>query len=142
MNRYQKIAWFNLVIIASAVTLACLAVTIEFQTVGYSQYGPFFLGIMVLMKFTPWMFKKPDSPGGVVEDERDNLILTRAVSFASVTFWWVFIISCFLLWLLIGPDRTMPTIVLPLMALGGATFIKTVCSIAILVQYHREAENG
>ena len=86
--------------------------------------------------------KKPDSPGGVVEDERDNLILTRAVSVASVTFWWVFIISCFLLWFLIGPDRTMPTIVLPLMALGGATFIKTVCSIAILVQYHREAENG
>jgi hypothetical protein len=34
-----------------------------------------------------------------------------------------------------GPKSSVPTITLPLMAFGGALFIKIVSSVAILVQY-------
>ena len=81
------------------------------------------------------MLKKPESRSAVVCDERDNFILVRAVSFASAAFWWVFIVSCFLLWFIIGPENLVPTITLPLMAFGGGLFMKTVCSVAILVRY-------
>jgi len=82
MNRYQKLAWFNLAVIAATTAIA------------------------------------------------------------STAFWWVFILSCFLLWLIVGPEKSIPSIALPLMAFGAALFIKTVCSVAILVQYGREQADG
>jgi hypothetical protein len=110
--------------------------------VGYSRFGPFFVASLVLLKLKPFLFKKPQSSNRVVCDERDNLILVRAVSFASAAFWWVFIVSCFLLFLIIGPQNSIPTIALPLMAFGGALFMKIACSVAILVLYGRGAEDG
>jgi hypothetical protein len=35
------------------------------------------------------------------------------------------------------PDSSVPTITLPLIAVGGALFMKILCSVAILVQYGR-----
>ncbi len=137
MNRYQKLAWWNLIIITFTIIITTAAIAIEFHIRGYSTLGIYFIAPLVLLKFNRFLFKKPQSEGGVVSDERDSLIIKRALVFTFMAFWWVFVISSFLLWWFIGPRNSVPTITLPLMALGGGIFMKIVCSAAILVQYGR-----
>jgi hypothetical protein len=137
MNRYQKIAWFNLIVIAAMIIVTSAAIAVELHVRGYSTIGWWLVVLLALLQLTPHLFKKPQSPGGVVSDERDALILKRAVLYAWTAFWWVFVVLCFLLFLLIGPKSFMPTITLPLMALGAGLFLKAACSVAILVQYGR-----
>jgi hypothetical protein len=137
MNRYQKIAWFNLVVLAAAIAATSTAVAVEFQVRGYSAMGWWFVTLLALLKFTPHLFKRPQSPGGVVSDERDDLILKRAVSYAWTAFWWLFVALCFLSFLIIGPESFVPTITLPLIALGAGLFLKAACSVAVLALYAR-----
>jgi hypothetical protein len=137
MNRYQKIAWFNLIVIAATVILTSGVIAVEFCIRGYSTIAWWFVGLLALLKFTPRLFKKPQSPGGVVSDERDELILKRAVSYAWSAFWFAFVALTFLSFLVVGPRNSVPTIALPLMALGAGLFLKVACSVAILVQYGR-----
>jgi hypothetical protein len=140
MNRYQKLAWFNLIVIAATIIITTTAVVIELYIRGYSTIGPCFFVIIALLRLKPFLFKKPQSEGGVVSDERDSFIVKRAVSFAYTTFWIVFFVSSFAVHIFMGmePDSSVPTITLPLMAVGGALFMKILCSAAILVQYGRE----
>ena len=140
MNRYQKLAWWNIIIITFTIIITTAAIIIEFHIRGYSTLGIYFIAPLVLLKFNRFLFKKAQSEGGVVSDERDNLIIKRALVFTFMAFWWVFVISSFLLWWFIGPRNSVPTITLPLMALGGGIFMKIVCSVAILVQYGRPVE--
>ncbi len=142
MNKYQKIAWFNLIVIMTTIIITTTAIAIEFRIRGYSTIGLWFIGILALLKFTPFMFKKPESRSGVVCDERDSLIRKRALSFAYTTFWIVFVLLSYLLFIIIGPKNSVPTMTLPLMAFGGALFMKIVCSVAILVQYGRGEKDG
>jgi len=135
MNRYQKLAWWNLIVITFTIIITTAAIAIEFHIRGYSEIGLYFIAPLVLLKFNRYLFKKPQSEGEVVSDERDSLIIKRALAFTFMAFWWVFVISSFLLWWFIGPRNSVPTITLPLMALGGGIFMKIVCSAAILVQY-------
>jgi hypothetical protein len=138
MNRYQKLAWWNLIVVTFTIIVTTAAITIEFRIRGYSTLGIYFIAPLVLLKFNRYLFKKPQSEGGVVSDERDTLIIKRALAFTFMASWWVFVISSLLLWWFIGPRNSVPTITLPLMALGGGIFMKIVCSVAILVQYGRE----
>ena len=135
MNRYQKLAWWNLIVITFTIVFTAVAVAIEFHIRGYSTIGLCFIVILALLKLNPFLFKKPQSDGGIISDERDSLIVKRAVSFAYTTFWIIFFISSILLFLIIGPRSSVPTITWPLMIFGGAVFMKIVCSAAILVQY-------
>ena len=96
MNRYQKLAWFNLIVITATIIITSTAVAIEVHIRGYSTTGLwFFVGPLLLLKFKPFLFKKPQSEGGVVSDERDSFIVQRAASFAYKTFWFVFLVSSF-----------------------------------------------
>jgi hypothetical protein len=135
MNRYQKLAWLNLIVITATIIIATTAIVIEFRWRGYSTLGIYFLAPLIFLQYNRYLFKKPQSEGGVVSDERDSLIIKRALAFTFMAFWWIFVISSFLLWWFIGPRNSVPTITLPLMAFGGGIFMKIVCSVAILVQY-------
>ena len=139
MNRYQKLAWFNLIVITATIIITTTVITIELQMRGYSTNGLWCLGILALLRLKPFLFKKPQGQNKVVYDERDTLIVKRALSFAYTTFWIVFFVSSFALHIFMGmgPKSSVPTITLPLMAVGGALFMKIVCSVAILVQYGR-----
>ena len=137
MNRYQKLAWLNLVVIIATIIITTAAITIEIYIRGYSTIGFWFITPLVILKFKRFMFKKPQGDDKVVCDERDGLIVKRALAFAFMAFWWVFVLLSFLLFLIIGPKNSVPTITLPLMALGGGILMKTVCSIAMLVLYGR-----
>lgn len=140
MNRYQKLAWWNLIVITFTIIITTAAIAIEFHIRGYSELGLYFIAPLVLLRFTPFLFKKPQSEGGVVSDERDSFVVKRAVSFAYTTFWIVFFVSSLAVHIFMGmgPNSSVPTITLPLMAFGGALFMKILCSAAILVQYGRE----
>ena len=140
MNRYQRIAWFNLIVVTATIVVTSVGIAVEFHIRGYSTVGLFGIGLLALLKLTPWLFKKPESPRSVVCDERDDLIVTRAILHAWTAFWWVLFASCLLLWFLIGPKNSVPTMVLPLMALAGGLVHKVACSVAILVQYGRGAK--
>jgi hypothetical protein len=134
MNRLQKLAWFNLIVIAATIIVTALAITIEIRIRGYSTTGLWvFVALLLPLKFKSYLFKK--SPNKVLSDERDELIQKRAITVAYTVFWWVFLISSFSLFLIIGPKNVVPTITLPLMVIAGALFIQAVCSISILVQY-------
>ena len=137
MNRYQKLAWWNIIVITFTIIITTAAIAIELHIRGYSTLGIYFIAPLVLLKFNRFLFKKPQSEWGVVSDERDSLIIKRALVFTFMAFWWFFVISSLLLWWFIGPRNSVPTITLPLMALGGGIFMKIVCSVAILVQYGR-----
>ncbi len=139
MNRYQKLAWFNLIVITATIIITSTAVAIEIHMRGYSTIGGWFVAILVLLKFKPFLFKKPQGEDTVVCDERDILIINRAKSFAYTTFWIVFVVSSLAVHIFMGmgPKSSVPTITLPLMAVGGALFMKILCSTAILVQYGR-----
>jgi len=139
MNRYQKIAWFNLIVITATILITTTAIAIELHMRGYSTIAPGFIVIGALLKLNPFLFKKPKGQNKVVSDERDKFIVKRAVSFAYITFWFVFFVSSFAVFIFMGmgPKSSVPTITLPLMAAGGAVFIKIVSSVAILVQYGR-----
>jgi len=142
MNRYQKLAWWNLIIITVTIIITSTAIAIEFHIRGYSTIGPCFVAILALLRFNPLLFKKPQGRDKVVCDERDSFIRKRALSFAYTTFWIVLVLSSFLLFIIIGPKNSVPTITLSLMAIGGGLFMKIVCSVAILVQYDWGDKDG
>jgi hypothetical protein len=141
MNRLQEIAWFNLIVITTTIIVTAAVITIEFHIRGYSTIGWLFIGLMAPLKFTPLLFRKPHDNDKVISDERDLYIKNRAFSLSNAIFWWTFILSCFLLWWFVGPENSVPTLVLPVLAAGSALFIKIVCSISILVQYAQDGNN-
>jgi hypothetical protein len=136
MNRLQKLAWFNLIVITATIIITALAITIEIRIRGYSTIGFWvFVALLSSLKLKPYLFKK--SRNKVLSDERDNLIQKRALSFAYTLFWIVLVVSSFAIFIStgMGPKSSVPAITLPLMVIGGALFMKIVCSVAILVQY-------
>jgi hypothetical protein len=136
MNKFQKIAWFNLAIMTLTIVATSAGIAVELRMRGYSTIAPWlFVGGLVLLKLTRFLFDKPQSPYGVVADERDHQILQKALAFAWTAFWFVFVGSCLLSFLLIGPRNSVPAITLPLIAVGAGLFVKIVCSISILIQY-------
>ena len=136
MNRYQKLAWLNLVVITATIIMKTTAIAIEIHIRGYSTLGLFFLAPLILLQYNRYLFNKPQGVGGVVSDERDSFIVQRATSFAYKSFWFVFLASSFAVHIFKGWGRgPIPAGILPLMAIGGALFMKIMCSVSILVQY-------
>ena len=138
MNRYQKLAWFNIIIIIASIGITTAGIIVEIRWRGYSTIAPwFFVAILLLLRLKPFIFMKPESKDGVVSDERDNFIVQRAGSFAYTTFWYVFLFSSFAVHVFKGGRGSVPVITLPLMVIGGALFMKIMTSMSILVQYSR-----
>jgi hypothetical protein len=139
MNRYQKLSWLNLIVITATIIITTAAIAIEIHIRGFSTYGFWFITPLVILQFKSYLFKKPQGSDKVISDERDSLIIKRAVSIAYTTFWIVLVAASFLSFLIIGPRNSVPTITLPLMVIGGGLLMKIVCSVAILVQYAKGA---
>lgn len=79
MNRAQKIAWFNLIVIAASLSISSVVVGVLATVIGMpkalARLG--FLGICGLMGLSPFILRKDKCP--VSFDERDELIQKRAV---------------------------------------------------------------
>ena len=137
MNKTQKIARFNLIVILIALTLSAIAVSALYFVVDLPirrAFGGFgFMGITGLMGLSPLLYKK--ERGKVSFDERDELINYRAVLAAYSVFWLVFTAACMIPWSIIGPSGSISVNVLPIMLLGIGITLALVHSLMILVQY-------
>ena len=141
MNRAQKIAVFNLVVLGTASLLTAIAIITLYYRVGWPKAaaGLAFIGIGGLGGFAPLIFKK--DPGAVAYDERDILInRTATLGGFAVSYLW-FCLSGTAFVMLLTPEL-LKKFGLPLMIFGGMFVVWIVHSIMILVQYGRGGDNG
>ena len=142
MNRWQKIAWFNLAVITVTLILTGIVIGILTIVAGMPKalYGLGFLGFFGFMGLSPLIFR---NKGEQVEfDERDRLINMRAVLGAYSLFWLIFTAACMVPWFIIGPSGSIPVNVLPMMLMAIAMILTLVHSVLILVQYGRKGKDG
>ena len=147
MNRAQKIAWFNLVVILIGLVLSGIAVAVlAFLTLvaerplRASLGGLGFMGIIGLTGLSPFLFRK--AKGQVEFDERDQLYNMRAWFLGFCASYLLFVIVCMTTWFIYGPKGTISVNVLPLTVIGGFMALALVHSIAILAQYGWTGKGG
>lgn len=132
MSAMQKFAWFNLAVIA--LTLVAVLTLLPF--LGHRTLGNFgFLGFLGL---GPLFFRK--KPGRVLMDERDRLIQLRSFMLAYGLFWVFFVLAAtFLSAAFYGPEGAVPVKVVQFSVVCCFILMYAAASVAILVQYGREA---
>jgi hypothetical protein len=137
MNKTQKIARFNLIVILIALILSAIAVSVFYFVVDLpirrALGGLAFLGIAGLIGLSPILFGK--RRGQISFDERDQLIHIRATVVAYSVFWFGFTAACMIPWWILETGATIPVVVLPAMLAGGFVIVQLVQSVATLVQY-------
>jgi len=135
MNRWQKIAWYNIfvIIFAFILTGVCVGVLTIKHGMPKALDGLSMFGTLGLLGLSGLIFKKRKHQ--VELDERDRLIFYKSIQITFAVFWPLFTAACIVPWFIIGPNKLISSIVLPIM-LGaiGITLI-IVQSIATLVQY-------
>ncbi|MFC1490577.1 hypothetical protein ACFL6K_05145 [Candidatus Latescibacterota bacterium] len=161
MNRFEKIAWYNLVVVLAS-TLLFLAVFFSIRSsfplnislkISFSAFG--LLGFLGLW---PTLFKK--MPGidnyainngisnlyGAEFDERDMLIGRRAFSHGFGAFWLVLVFSVMITWVFLrfirggGSDAaqmfvTIDVDLMPLILIPGLIIIMLARSLSTIFQY-------
>ena len=142
MNRLQKIAWFNLIVLLVSLALTGAAVGILAVIIGMPRAlgGCGFLGISGLLGLAPILFRKKQ--GQPELDERDLLIFRRASLVAYSIFWVYFTFACMAPWLILDQGATIRVVMLPGMLAGGFVIVQLIQSIAVLVQYGRGGKDG
>jgi hypothetical protein len=142
MNRAQKMAWFNLVVILTGLVLSSIAVAV-LAFLAFVFGLPFraalgglgFIGIIGCTGLSPLLFRK--AKGKVEFDERDRLFQQRAWFAGYGASYLFFFIVCMTTWFFYGPKGTVSVNMLPLTAIGGLMALILVHSLAILGQYGR-----
>jgi len=142
MNRWHKIAWYNVIVIVASLFLSGTVISILAITVGMPKAmgGLGCFGTLGLLGLSPLLFKKGRSK--VDLDERDRLINYRAILAAYSIFWLVFTAVCMVPWFILGPNGSISVNVLPLILVGIGVTLELMHSIAILVQYGRGGKGG
>ena len=135
MNRAQKIALYNLIVIIASLTITGAAIGILAIVYGMPKAlgGLGFLGIGALIGLSRILFRK--KRGEISFDERDLLIFRRAAFAAYSTFWFLFTAACMIPWWILETGASIRVVVLPCMLAGGFVIVQLIQSIAILVQY-------
>ncbi|MGA2172152.1 MAG: hypothetical protein ABSG82_03950 [Sedimentisphaerales bacterium] len=137
MNRFQKIAWFNLIVALSALGLSVAAFAVFRFVLGLpvnrAVSGFAFIGIMGFSGLSPVLFKKDKNK--VQFDERDTTIQRKAAGFAYSIFWLLFVAAAMVPWFIIGPNGTITTNYLPWMVFGGMLVVMLVQSLVTLKEY-------
>ncbi len=144
MNRYQKMAWFTLIMLGLALGLSITAMLVLRFAVGMSwrasMAGFGFIAIMGFIGFSrsgPSFFKK-DKRG---LDERDLLIKQKAMVAAYWSFWPVFVLAAIVPLFVYGPDGMVSVHYLCWMVFGGMYWVFLIYSIAILNEYGWRTKN-
>jgi hypothetical protein len=142
MNRLQKIALYQLIVIFTALGVAVI-VWVAVCDKGWEQvcfFGLIPLILLVFVHFDRMFF--PIKAGEIVYDERDETIKKKAVVTVYTIFWIIFTFGCVIPLFVLGPNATIPIYVLPWMLVCAAIVVRVVWSIAILIQYGWGDKNG
>lgn len=144
MNRLQRIAWFNLIVILIALSLSAITIGVFYFVVGMPirrALGGFgLIGICGLTALSPILYKK--EPGRVEFDERDLLIRRRASLGAYTIFWALFVLAAMIPFFVLGPDGAVSVKYLAAMVFGGMVTVGLVQSIVTLEEYGWRNKDG
>ncbi len=142
MNRWQKIAWFNLIVITVSLSFSGGAVTIIALIAGFpiALCGLGFLGMCGIMGLTPLFFRKKE--GQVDADERDHVIQRKSLLTGYIGSYGFFVIVCMGTWIMYRPKGVVSVNMLPIVVCGGLITMELFRSIALLVQYGRGGKDG
>ena len=144
MNRAQKMAWFNLIVVA--ITIGVTAAVVISLTLSYvmpsALVGLGFGGIIVFSLITPLVFRAKQQPGEVSFDERDKQIHHRASVASDNASLAVFLAVCMGSLFVVGLSGSVPVHALPLMVCWAFVAGKLAESVAILVQYGWRDKGG
>ncbi len=137
MNRAQKIARFNLIVISTSLILSTIAVSVLYFAVGMPMRRAFgglgFIGICGLMGLSPLLYKKERDK--VSFDERDRLIKERA-TLGGFTAAYLFVgMACMIPFFVLGPKANVSVTWLPMIFMGACISHFLIHSIVILEQY-------
>jgi hypothetical protein len=140
MNRQQKIAWFQLVVIAIAAVASVVNSVPYMQRHGYTFSQAWWLGsgwpvvlCVFLVVLAPVFYRK--KKGQINFDERDLIIDRRASRIALGASYFFFIAACATLWFAVGIDTAIPAYWLGRIILGGWLTAATAHALTTLVCY-------
>ncbi|MCK4291963.1 MAG: DUF2178 domain-containing protein [Planctomycetes bacterium] len=137
MNRSQKMAKFNMIVILIALALGVIAVGVLYFIVGHPlqrALGGFgFIAICGLAGLSPVLYRK--ERGKVGFDERDLLIQKKASLRAYTIFWVLFVLAATIPFFVLGPDGAVSVKYLAAMVFGGMATVILVQSIVTLEEY-------
>lgn len=146
MNRFQKLAWFNLVgILLCFAVLGHLFVEIFIlKRLPESILGKFWpiIAYCVLTVISIILLRKKQSPAEVDSDERDNLIKKRAVIASFVSVWVLLAAASAIPRFVVGVKGSIPVWLLAFINLGVLLIALLVYSVAVLVQYSWGGKDG
>ena len=141
MNRAQKIAWYNLIVVSIASLLTLITFGILVIVIGlphtWSEFG--WMGLLGLLGLTPVLFKKKDR--SVDFDERDQGIQLKSVGLGFTASYLFLVAAGMGVWFSKGPSGTVSVNVLPLVILGAFLITTIIQSTVTLVCYGKEDKN-
>lgn len=142
MNRWQKIAVFNILVIFFTLSLTAGAVTAIGITKGFPKAyaGTAFLGLCGLLGFQPFLFRK--DKGKVSFDERDLVISRKSVILGFTVSYLFFVFACMGCWWYARADGMIDVKVLPVILFGGYIMSELFRSASLLIMYGRGAKDG
>ena len=142
MNRMQKMAWFLVITISTAILASAATVTVLYFKVGFPRAwsGLGALGIVGIGGLAPLFFRKDSR--AVIFDERDSLIQRRAALTGFALAYMLMGLTCMVPFIVLGPKATVSIAWLPsIFGLAGISHYLSY-SVAILVQYGRGSKDG
>ena len=136
MNRWQKIAWFNLIVIVAGSVISVLAAGTlppEERLVPPNRITVVIIISLFLVAMAKTIFRKADK--GVDFDERDAQVHRRAKVFGwmgiALGMWATIMVGFFA----VGPLGSFPPYALTIIPLVGVAIGIIVESVAALIQY-------
>ena len=136
MNRWQKIAWFNLIVIVAGSVISVVAAGTlppEERLMPPNRVTVVIIISLVLVGMAKTIFRKADK--GVDFDERDTQIHRRAKLFGWTGCGLGMVATIMVCYIAVGPRGSFPPLALPIIPLVGTAFFILVASIAALIQY-------
>jgi len=134
MNRWQKIAWFNLVIsVVAFLVCGLLAATMprEDILVPPNRLTVVIIVSLLLVGVSGKIFRKKRE--GVDSDERDKLIERKAKKAGWMAFAWSMFVTFMIIFVIVGPKGHFSPYLIPIIGIIGMGFIAE--SVATLIQY-------
>ena len=140
MNRVLKYAWYQLIVMLTAMLYAGVLVWImATYWRGKEVSAVIILGPFALIHLYKVFF--PLKAGEIEFDERDVMIKTGATQLSFAVFWYVFALSCLIPILVIG-NGSIHVMYLGGLLLVAAVLFRMTWSIAVIFQYGRGGKDG
>ncbi len=143
MNRWQKIAWFELIVIVIGSVISVIAAGTlppEERLMPPNRVTVVIIISFILVGMSKTIFRKADK--GVDFDERDRQIHRRAKLFGWIGLGFGMVATIFVCYIVVGPMGSFPPLALPVIPLVGVAIYMIVASVAALILYGRGGEKS